>query len=109
MGNMQNLNGWDKFAEGIVKGNGDGVATLIPYNLFTTAVNMSKYGTQAFYITLRSSSILYSKLENGIIIATNEDLQITSGYGVGGYPLLNVQTYYPRAWNGHLHYRLVHQ
>ena len=107
MENMQNLNGWNRIVEGFVKGNGKGSETIIPRNLFTTAVEVNQYSTQAFYISLRHPSMLYSKLGSETIIAANEDLQIASGHGVGGYPLLNAKKYYPRAWNGSLYYRVL--
>jgi len=108
VGNTQDLNDWDRIAEGFIDGNGKGVATIIPQKLFTSVVELSTHRSQAFYVTLRSASMRYSKLSaTQDIIVENGDMQIISGYGVGGYPMMNSPMYHPRAWNGSLFYQNI--
>jgi len=105
-GHNQSLSGWDRISTANVKGNGRGIATNIPKQFFT-AVQMRAFSSQAFYITtIRFPSIRYSQgSRNENTIAENADLQIYTGIGVSGYPLDKAALYYPRLWNGYIHYK----
>jgi len=105
VGHEQDLEGWSRVARGFVEGSGRGAATAIPEEIFTT-VEIPTYATQAFYMTLRSASMRYSKgSKDENIAAENEDMEIFAGLGIGGYPLVKGLKYYPRKWNGYIHYK----
>ena len=89
-----------------VKGSGN--PTPIPTDAFE-AVRVYAGSTQAFYVTLNKAELRYSNgVSNNDVTASNDDLMITRGTGVGGIEFSkNARLFSPRTWNGSVLYHIL--
>ena len=97
---------WLQIAESVLIGEGAGLRTKIPTNDFD-AVNMYPHETRAFYITLTSADIRYSRtnVTLGEPVVGNEVLSVNAGAGLADYPFATkFFIYEPREFNGAVHY-----
>ena len=93
---------WTLIGTVTVTGQGLGNPTPLPAGSFTP-VTVNAGNTQAFYVTLTTSTnIDYTNGTNlGGVFASNSDIQILEGVG-NSYPFGG--TFSPRVWNGTLRY-----
>ena len=97
---------WLQIADSTLIGEGAGLRTQIPTSDFD-AVNMYPHETRAFYVTLTSADIRYSRtnVTLGEPVAGNEFLSVNAGAGLADYPFANkFYLYEPREFNGAVHY-----
>ena len=80
-------------------GQGLGKPTIIPNEIFPP-IEMREGQERSFYIVLDTPSLRYT---NGDLPFSNQHLKIDTGSGIVGR---FGRSYYPRTWNGRIHYNL---
>jgi hypothetical protein len=96
---------WTRVSATNVTGSGTGIGTSIPYQDFT-AVNMLENQTWAFYVTLSTADIKYSRtsVELGDPFVSDDYISISAGAGLAA-PDFGGSLFEPRAFNGKVYYR----
>ena len=85
-------------AIGII-GQGLGIPTIIPEEIFPP-IEVREGQERSFYIFLNTPSLRYT---NGYLPFSNQHVKIDAGSGIMGR---FGRSYYPRTWNGKIHYKL---
>lgn len=104
IGFQEDPSSWRIVAAVNVTGAGSGVLTVIPETDFDD-VNMEANETQAFYVTLSSAHLKYSRtsLKVGEVLVYDEFISINAGAGIAAADF-GGSVFEPRTFNGALHY-----
>jgi len=95
---------WRRIVKTTVRGQGEGQLTPLPEGAFPP-IQLSASQRQAFYVTLTTAEIHYSKgRKQGLVYASNDDLSILEGVGKA-FPFK--ATYKPRVWHGEIAYAVL--
>jgi len=97
---------WRKIAESSLRGAGSGFPSTIPKADFEP-VDMVANETVAFYITLTTADIRYTRtnITLGKPLASDENIHVNAGVGLADYPFASeFFIYSPRSFNGMVHY-----
>jgi len=109
MNYTRSSSGWTKIVDTNIEGQGRGVPTMIPHE-DCTPVTLTSNSVQAFFITLHSSNLRYSRtsLPSGSVYSENDDLDILVGNGFYNYSFGH-HFFESRIWNGQINYRVLYE
>ena len=103
IGHESRRDSWSRIANVTTMGRGTGKRTYVPANAFKPVL-VGGGSSVAFYVTIKSRDMRYSRGVEFSDAASNDDMTVTKGIGKD-YPF--GLSYLDRVWNGVLRYNIV--